>query len=67
MMVFLHVMPLFGINGMCFDYETRFLPCMMTNLGFIAILAKECVVFYLALDMQKPGSTIKSDAFRLKI
>ena len=66
MMVFLHVMPFFGIDGMCFDYETRFFPCMMTTLGFIAILAKEALVFYLTLDMQKPGTSLELDSIRVK-
>lgn len=58
MMVFLYVMPLFGIDGMCFDYDTRALPCLLTNLAFIAILGKEMVTFFLVLKMQTPSEPL---------
>jgi hypothetical protein len=61
MMVFLHVMPLFGVSGMCFDYDTRFAVCMLTNLAFIAILAKEMLVFFLVLNPKKSDPPIDLD------
>jgi len=67
MMVFLYVMPLFGIDGMCFDYDTRALPCLLTNLAFVAILGKEMVVFYLVLNMQKPGKAIDLETPSIKL
>jgi hypothetical protein len=67
MMVFLHVMPLFGIDGMCFDYETRALPCLLTNLAFIAILGKELLVFFLVLEMQKPAEPVDLDSPGVKL
>ncbi|MFU8826394.1 MAG: hypothetical protein ACNA70_02770 [Brevefilum sp.] len=67
MMVFLHVMPLFGIDGMCFDYETRLVPCLLTNLAFILILGKEMLTFFLVLEMQKPAKALDLDAPGLKL
>ena len=37
------------------------------NDKYIAVLAKEVVVFNFTLKMQTPGHSIKLDAFRLKI
>lgn len=67
MMVFLHVLPLFGIQGMCFDYENRALPCLLTNLAFIFILGKEILTFFLVLEMQKPARALDLDAPGLKV
>lgn len=67
MMVFLHVMPLFGIEGMCFDYENRALPCLLTNLAFVAILCKEMLIFFLVVEMQKPGDAHDLDAPGVKL
>ncbi len=67
MMVFLYVMPLFGIEGMCFDYDTRALPCLLTNLAFVAILGKEMVTFYLVLNMQKPADQVNLEAPGIKL
>ena len=67
MMVFLHVMPLFGIDGMCFDYDTRLVPCLLTNLVFIAILAKEAVVFYQVLNLDQASVSVNLEAPAIKI
>lgn len=67
MMVFLYVMPLFGIEGMCFDYDTRALPCLLTNLAFVAILGKEMVVFFLVLNIQKPAEPLDLEAPGVKL
>jgi len=67
MMVFLHVMPLFGIEGLCFDYATRPIPCLLTNVAFIAVLAKEMVAFFLVLDIQKPVGKANMGARPMRI
>ena len=67
MMVFLHVMPLFGIEGMCFDYKNRAPACLLTNLAFIAILGKEMFIIFLVLEMQKPKQAIDLNSPRLKL
>lgn len=67
MMVFLHVIPLFGIDGMCFDYDTQAVPCALTNLAFVAILGKEMITFFLVLDMQKPTDALDIDSPGVKL
>ncbi len=61
LLVLVSTFSFFGQKGICFNFDTRFLPCFLTNIAFYIILAKEGAVFYLMLHDKKQPKLVDLD------
>ncbi len=67
LMVFNNSLPFFGMDRLCFDYDTHFAPCFLSTLGFLIIVVKELIVQVFFLAPKTPTRPIDPDAPLIKI